>query len=91
MHHVHQLEELRHTERRQIYFPGPRDKQSRNWADCPILCSGTFFLLGQKKINARDDPKSQVSFQGQKTDDYKKNNQGQLKKTLKEWKGNAHS
>lgn len=74
-----------------MYFSGHPDKQSRSWADRPILCSGTFSVLGQMKTNARDDPKSQVAFQRQKIDEYKKDNQAQFKNTWKTGKENAHS
>lgn len=48
--------------------------------DCPILCCRIHSPFGQKTTDTRGNPKSQVLFQKQKTDGYKKDNQAQFKR-----------
>lgn len=75
------LEELRHIERRQIYFPGhPGKKRWRGLGGMPHCMFWKLLSVLEKRTNAKGNFKSQVLLQRQKTDDYKKDNQVQFKR-----------
>lgn len=77
-HHVHQLEEISTQEGGTLLSRSPR----QGWGAALIA---PFWAVeptpfGQKRTDTTGNPKSQVLFQKQKTDGYKKDNQAQFKR-----------